>query len=197
MLNPAVYDSVSSLNAAYPKNGHSREQSYDSNSTRHSREELNSQASVRRMSDIFTPRPFGSNRNLASRPVRAFTSSPSLNPEPRVTASNAPQQRSAVQRLSDSPRVPRSTATVHPVMVDQNHNIERKWTSNRPQMLTHTPERTGAVKRKDRKRSLTISSSQPMRYTEQSPRKAIQPHSAAGDLISTVSHSAVAQPSVV
>lgn len=193
--------------------------------------DLNSQASVRRMSDIFTPRPFGSNRNLAGvRSVKAFSSSSSLDKTSDSGDRGSREHsiepaRAHIHKAAPANHAGRATsvATVRPVLSSQQapsllaQDYNADVGVHRSQDLRASQVRAGqddpwspyaykrigkdsadvaAKRREARKRSLTISSSQPLKYTERtpSPQKA-KIHSAAGDLISSVScHCSVILP---
>lgn len=167
------------------------------------------------MSDIFTPRPFGAPNSRPSsatvRPVKAFDQSINTDNKDRENKENIMTQSSAPRYGSGQ----RSTtvATVRPVLssnsVSSSGNKPRDYNfndkmdsykqddtprSSRPGTQkpwesdpARKPEGSAVKRRVNRSRFMTISSSQPIKYTEQTPSpKKARVHSAAGDLISTV-----------
>lgn len=185
----------------------SLQRSYDDSSRRSAsarlfpagRPDTNTTDSVRRMSDIYTPRPFGqsgSRSNMSYGEPHRDTHKPA-EPSQSYKFGSGQGQRST------------TVATVRPVLAstandklvqdyNQNHSADPYQSKPSPKSSAQRSWDSDSLQKKDpkgslprrkanRERFMTISSSQPALYTEQTPSKKQKVHSVAGDLISTVS----------
>ena len=151
-------------------------------------EPVNSKESVRRISDLFTPRPFTAGTRLAVRSVSASR----LDSENEAESTYEPDRHStATTHLNAakwSPSQPVSctitTATVKPMTAS---SVPRQNSPNakRGSAAGLTPREKMRIRRTVGSRFQTISSSEPLKM-EQTTRKRTTVSTTAGDLISSV-----------
>ena len=151
---------------------------------------VNSKESVRRISDLFTPRPFGTRSTSGVRSVSASL----LDSENEAVQKDQPNfQNPAVTTMHINPATWKpsqpvsctiTTATVKP-MTASSVPSENQPNVKRGSASGLTPREKLRMRRTPGNRFQTISSSEPVKM-ERTPLKPVNIHSTAGDLISSV-----------
>ena len=155
---------------------------------------VNSEERVRRISDLFTPRPF----TVGARSTSVVRSVSVQRPESENEAASTEQQdwrNAAVTTMHINPATWQpsqpvsctiTTATVKP-MTASSVPSENLPNVKRGSASGLTPREKMRMRRTPGSRFQTISSSEPVKL-EQTPTKPAKIHTTAGDLISSVSH---------